>query len=103
MAKISKERIGEYLKTSLQVIQDNGGQLPSSEVLTEVENAEYKKAQTAKLLSEIDTSQLEQVLRMVEMMRQDSSSGEIPQAQLQEAPAQPPIMSEQAVEVGNEY
>jgi len=48
MAKISKERIGEYLKTSLQVIQDNGGQLPSSEVLTEVEKRlklnDYEKA-----------------------------------------------------------
>lgn len=37
MAKISNERIGEYLKAALQVLVDNGGQLPSREVTQELE------------------------------------------------------------------
>lgn len=36
-AKISKERIGEHLKAVMQTLADNGGQLPSREVMTEVE------------------------------------------------------------------
>lgn len=46
-AKISKERIGEHLKAVLQTLADNGGQLPSREVMSEVEKRidfnEYEK------------------------------------------------------------
>jgi len=37
MAKISKERIGSILKVALQALSDNNGQLPSREVVQEVD------------------------------------------------------------------
>ena len=48
MAKITKERNGQILKASLQALVDNGGQLPSREVIQEVGKRlvfnEYEKA-----------------------------------------------------------
>lgn len=53
MAKVEKERIGLFLKTALEVLRDNGGQMHSREVtrevekrltLTEVEKARYEKS-----------------------------------------------------------
>jgi restriction system protein len=48
MAKIDKERLGVYLKTAMQVLKDNGGQLPSRDVIRETERrlqlTEYEKA-----------------------------------------------------------
>jgi len=52
MAKIDKDRIGTYLKTALQVLQENGGQLPSREVIQQIEQrldlSDYEKAQFEK-------------------------------------------------------
>ena len=48
MAKIDRERIGTYLKTALQVVQENGGQMPSRDVLRQTEKrldlSDYEKA-----------------------------------------------------------
>ncbi len=47
MAKISRERIGELLHTALVILKENGGQLPSRAVATELERkltfTEYEK------------------------------------------------------------
>ena len=52
MAKIEKERIGQYLQTAFQIIQENGGQMASRDViaqtgakinLTDYEKERYKK------------------------------------------------------------
>jgi restriction system protein len=47
LAKISKERIGQYLKTALQILEEHGDQLPSKEVLRQLESqldlTEYEK------------------------------------------------------------
>jgi restriction system protein len=52
MSKINKERISVYLKTALQVLQANSGQLPSREVMREVEKrlklSEYELARHEK-------------------------------------------------------
>lgn len=37
MAKVEKERVGVFMKTALEVLRDKGGQLPSREVVREVE------------------------------------------------------------------
>ena len=52
MAKITKDRIGQYLQTALQLIKENGGQMPYREVisktaaklqLTDYEKESYQK------------------------------------------------------------
>lgn len=52
MAKIDKERIGTYLKSALEVLKDNGGQLPSRDVIRNTEKrlelSEYEKAKLEK-------------------------------------------------------
>ncbi len=52
MSKVDKERIAVYLKTALQVLQENGGQLASREVVREVEKrlnlSDYEKARFEK-------------------------------------------------------
>jgi restriction system protein len=52
MAKIDRERIGTYLKTALEVLRENGGQLASREVMRQTEQrldlSEYEKAQFEK-------------------------------------------------------
>ncbi len=37
MAKIEKERSGVYLQTALQILNENGVQLPSREVIRQIE------------------------------------------------------------------
>lgn len=52
MAKVDKDRIGLFLKTALQVLQENGGQLPSREVMRQSEAkldlTEYEKSRFEK-------------------------------------------------------
>ena len=37
MARIAKVRIGEYLKTALEIVCDNGGQIPARDILDAAE------------------------------------------------------------------
>jgi restriction system protein len=52
MAKITKERIGSYLQTAFNVLQENGGQLPSRTVMRLVESklqlTDYEKERLEK-------------------------------------------------------
>ncbi len=52
MAKIERERVAQYLQTALRVVYDNGGQLPSREVMSETEKkielTAYEKDRYAK-------------------------------------------------------
>ena len=48
MAKITKIRTGEYLKESLLIVKEKGGECPSSELIKEMKNrlnfSEYEKS-----------------------------------------------------------